>query len=120
MTWTQLSGADPRIRVLATGFIQWNAATNAMLNNPIAVEMFYDSDRGRLGFRGVNWAAPLRVQFNSDVLIYTIAAAHHLGDAGLSFDQDWNAIPQPPEVLPAPDPPSDPDYRNIVWIAIPE
>ena len=119
MAWTQLSGADPLMAVFTDGIIQWNAAANGMLGNPIAVEMFHDPDENRLGFRGVNWAAPLRVRFDGGDLIYSIAAADHLAAAGLSFERPWRATPQPPDELPPPDP-EDPDYRNIVWIEIPE
>lgn len=117
MAWTELVGAAPIVHVRDDGTIMWNAATHAMLGNPIAIEMFHDANAGKLGFRGVSWHAPLFVR-TTDEYQYVIGANEHLDLAGLKPVVDWSAVPQAPDEVDPPDP-GELDVRDIVWIAIP-
>lgn len=113
MVWTLLHEAAPLIVVKITGVIEWNAASNEMMDSPVSVKMYYDVEENRLGFRGVHRCTCLKVQYSED-LTFRINASEHLEYAGLSFEHDWDATPQLSDIV---DPP---ELCGIVWIAIPE
>ena len=117
MAWVKLDDGDPVIQVRTSGQVRWNAATHAMLGNPVSVEMFHDAAAGKLGFRGCYYVNTLRVLFNEDMQ-YGIDAGAEIAGAGLVFVEDWIATPQAPSPT---DPPAqgNPDMRGIIWIVIP-
>jgi hypothetical protein len=117
MAWVRLVDGDPVVHVLQSGQMRWNTATHVMLGNPVSIELFHDAVASKIGLRGVHYIGELRALYNED-MEYGIDAGEHFASAGVSFDDDWEAIPQAPSPTDPPDQ-GDPDMRGIVWLAIP-
>lgn len=118
MTWRVLVGQSARVTVWPNGQITWNDAAQQALKCPKFVEIFYDSDGNRLGFRKFTQDSSdcLGVLFNED-MDYSIDAVIQLEDADLAFAEPYTADLQPP--IP-PTPPADLGDAGIWWIAVPE
>lgn len=115
MSWVELCGEAPEVTIKENLSCHWNAATNMMLKCPRKVQIFYDADGNRLGFRRIR-ANTDCLQVHFDGSDYTIASRQHLENADISLDEAWHAAPH----MPAPPvPPDDPGDDGIVWIVLP-
>ena len=113
--WELAEGAAPTMWG-KKGVFSWNDATYKLLGDPTAVELLYNEEEGKLGFRGVYYGGAILVRETED-LRYSIDATEYLDDLGLDLPNNWEASP---EVETEEDAPGIPHQDRIVWITIPE
>ena len=117
MAWEKLTNGDPIVEYNNNkGTFQWNGVTHQMLDNPQAIELFYDAEMGRIGILKAFWNSALRVAA-SEEYPFSVHVLPYLTKAGLEFVDSWSAEPQGP-VTEEPEP-GELDVRGLVWVDIP-
>lgn len=114
MSWMKLVGQAASITVHENGKITWNQDAHYALGSPNDVELFYDGEESRLGFREV-FAEQHRLPVILDDDEYKIMANECLESVGLVPEDSYSASPNEP----TPGTPETLGDAGIVWISIP-
>ena len=118
MPWQEISTPSPTVVVRKmngndAGKINWNDAAQQLMGYPERVDLMYDAEMHRLGFRA---GGQYIIDIVADELRYEIVAPDALDAIGLSIQQDYEATPQ----LVNHEDGEVPGMVGAIYIALPE
>lgn len=94
-----ITGIAPVVEIKANGTISWNAATQTRLGDPRKIELFHDTEAGRLGLRRLVNIETHMLPVIIDADGYYVEAGSHLDEAGIEIRGKLTVEPSAPEPL---------------------